>query len=229
MHFIVDVIERVAQGVTEDATDCQPRFRKVYAASAREAIGEARLAYEAERPVHPFERAGLGKAPFRYAGMECQDLCYGEAILNRAEYERTGIRLTTKPGGTCAYCGTYIIAMFNIASADGKRFHVGSDCVAKIATDDAALAAKVETAAKKAARSRRHAREASLIQAGKVLLADDAARAVLATLPHLLAWRAKQGGTLLEWADWSMMNARTTGRVRVARIIQRELARKASA
>lgn len=55
-----------------------------------------------ETAIHPFERAGLGKAPFRYVGMVAQDLCYGQAILNRAEHEQTGVAVTTKPGGTCA-------------------------------------------------------------------------------------------------------------------------------
>ena len=82
--------------------------------------------------THPFTRAGLGQAPFRFVGVEVQDLCYGQAILNRDEYERTGIALTTAPGGSCAYCGTYIVNMFRVESADGHKFHVGSDCIAKI-------------------------------------------------------------------------------------------------
>lgn len=80
---------------------------------------------------HPFEAAGLGKAPFKFIGMEEQDLRYGKAILNRAEYEKTGIAIETKPGGTCAYCGQYILNMYNVRSADGRVFHVGSDCIEK--------------------------------------------------------------------------------------------------
>lgn len=178
-----------------------------------------------EAPMHPFERAGLGKAPFRYVGMEAQDLCYGEAILNRAEYERTGIRVTTKPGGSCAYCGQYIIQMFNIESADRKRFHVGSDCVRKIALDDAALAKKVDTAARKAARAKRHAREAAKAARGRDLLADETVRAKLAARRHPLNARAEKGETLLDWATWMMERAGASGKVRATRAIEEALSR----
>jgi hypothetical protein len=83
--------------------------------------------------LHPFERAGLGKAPFRFVGIESQDLAYGQVCLNREEFDRTGILLSTKPGGTCAYCGASILVMFNVESSDGQRFHVGCDCVEKCA------------------------------------------------------------------------------------------------
>jgi len=97
--------------------------------------------------IHPFEARGLGQAPFRFVGMVEQDLCYGEAILNREEYQRTGIALTTKPGGSCAYCGTYIVNMYRVRSADGREFHVGCECVEKVAKAAAGTAHERETAA----------------------------------------------------------------------------------
>jgi hypothetical protein len=74
--------------------------------------------------VHPFERVGLGKAPFRVAGYE-----------KRVFYACPGA--PPQCGGSCDYCGTGIVHTFVIASADGKRFVVGSDCVAK--TGDRAM------------------------------------------------------------------------------------------
>lgn len=74
--------------------------------------------------VHPFERVGLGKAPFRVAGYE-----------KRVFYACPGAPMQC--GGSCDYCGTGIVHTFIIVSADGKRFVVGSDCVAK--TGDRAM------------------------------------------------------------------------------------------
>lgn len=119
--------------------------------------------------IHPFEARGLGKAPFRLVGLVKQDMAYGQVCLNRAEFDKTGILLTTKPGGTCAYCGTYIVNMFQVRSADGREFHVGCDCAEKVAKASAdtdltralARAMKpVRDAQNAKARARKEARQA---------------------------------------------------------------------
>lgn len=81
--------------------------------------------------LHPFEAAHLGKAPFRFIGM------------NNPKYQSGGLIREThhKCGGTCDYCGTHIVYEFIIESADGKRFIVGSDCVFK--TDNGNLSREV--------------------------------------------------------------------------------------
>ena len=162
--------------------------------------------------IHPFEQAGLGKAPFRFVGMGSQDLCYGEAILNRAEYERTGIRVTTKPGGSCAYCGTAIMRMYGIESADGRRFHVGCECVHK--TGDAHLIRIVDDATRKHERAKRDAVHARKLIRLAAILADEESRAKLATMPHPNAKFASEGRTLLDWADWMRANAGRSGQTR---------------
>lgn len=58
--------------------------------------------------VHPFEAAGLGKAPFT---------CF--AVERGAEMS------------SCDYCSTAIRYQCWIRSADGRTFKVGNDCVAK--------------------------------------------------------------------------------------------------
>lgn len=70
------------------------------------------------KAVHPFEKAGLGKAPFRFIGME-----------HRTHRACPGAPL--QPGGSCDYCGTGISYFCWIDDAQGKRFKVGSDCVRK--------------------------------------------------------------------------------------------------
>lgn len=74
--------------------------------------------------LHVFERANLGRAPFRCIG-------YVEK-----SYQATP-DAPKQPGGSCDYCGTGIYLQCRIKSADGRTFKVGSDCVAK--TGDAGL------------------------------------------------------------------------------------------
>lgn len=69
--------------------------------------------------THPFEKAGLGKAPFSCTGVT-------ENVWENGDG-------TTKGGGVCDYCGTGIRWEFWIKGsiAGAKQFKVGCDCVAK--------------------------------------------------------------------------------------------------
>lgn len=67
--------------------------------------------------IHPFEKAGLGKAPFHCVG------------VRENWFEMPGFG--RKPGGTCHYCGTGILYEYVINSSNGKQFVVGCDCVRK--------------------------------------------------------------------------------------------------
>jgi hypothetical protein len=145
--------------------------------------------------VHAFEQAGLGKAPFKYAGEQHQEISYGERVIGSAG----GIPLTTKPGGTCAYCGQYIVVMHNIQSADGQRFHVGSDCVRK--TGDAGLIRRAETTVKQRNKQQRAAKKAAQFQADRELC-ERADLSQLANRPHPNEYYAKEGRTLADWAEW---------------------------
>ena len=160
--------------------------------------------------IHPFEKAGLGKAPFRYVGMVYQEIAYGERVLGSVG----GCLATTKPGGTCDYCGTYILDMFRIESADGQRFKVGCDCVRKV---DAKLYDRVNVDAKAAKLEREKLR----IAAAKAALPS--ARA-LAGKPHPIKWRAEQGDTMREWAAWLFQNAGHSGKLATARVVERAIA-----
>jgi hypothetical protein len=75
---------------------------------------------EEDTKVHCFERAGLGKAPFRVIGFEVRkyQACPGAPV---------------QPGASCDYCGTGIMNVFHIkgAGSEAAAFKVGCDCVAK--------------------------------------------------------------------------------------------------
>lgn len=174
--------------------------------------------------MHPFEKVGLGKAPFKFVGMVSQDLRYGEAILNRAEYEKTGIAITTKPGGTCDYCGTYIVQMFKIAGADGKTFKVGCDCVAKVCGSGERVSRDVKQAAKAHASKVRKAREASKGALDLDWLEGN--KNALSMLPHPNAWRASNGATLLDYLTWFIAHAGVTGKAKAFKIARAALGEK---
>lgn len=67
--------------------------------------------------THPFEKAGLGYAPFRC--VSCRENWFEMPGFGR------------KPGGSCNYCGTGILYEYVIKDKNGKTFVVGCDCVEK--------------------------------------------------------------------------------------------------
>ena len=77
-----------------------------------------------EQAAHKFESAGLGKAPFRFIGYEHKTY-------------QAHPSAPVQVGGSCDYCGQGISNMYHVKSADGNRFKVGSDCIAKV--DDKGL------------------------------------------------------------------------------------------
>lgn len=162
--------------------------------------------------VHAFEQRGLGKAPFVFVGVVDQQIKYGQRVIGNVG----SCEVTTKPGGTCAYCGTYIVDMYNIRSADGNTFHVGSECVMK--TGDRGLKERVQVAAKKLARDKRHAREQALLADGLRMMTERAGE--LATKPHPKGW---EGQTLLDWCQWMWQHAGVTGKLAVKRAMEAAL------
>lgn len=66
--------------------------------------------------MHPFEKAGLGTAPFRCVGVFKNVYCAGAGA-------------PIQPGGSCDFCGTGIMYEYKILGSDGRAFKVGCDCV----------------------------------------------------------------------------------------------------
>ena len=171
--------------------------------------------------IHPFEKAGLGRAPFR--------LVFVEERRGPIRYvdPKTGIEMTCgspgQPMGSCAYCATGIATCCGILSADGKRFIVGSDCVRK--TGQASLIENTEREVrklKKATTAARIGRTRELLQDGN---AEGAvARDALAAMPHPNARLAELGKSELDYARWILGHAGAAGGTKIARKVEKLLA-----
>ncbi len=166
-----------------------------------------------ESKLHPWEKAGLGLPPFRFVGMRTvtYQACHGAPI---------------QPGGSCDYCGQAIYDQYQIRSADGKVFKVGCDCVSKVHSaknvDPATrtLLTAVDRARRAAARAKRAALDVSKADDLAAILADATSRARLAALPHPTDWRAAQGATGLDWAEWMLGACGAAGRARLLKAIK---------
>lgn len=157
--------------------------------------------------VHKFESAGLGKAPFRCVGVSEER---GPRTVNM-----NGVAVQVgapgQPMGTCAYCGQGIAYCYQIQSADGKRFIVGSDCVEK--TGDNGMIDLVKRAENKRKTARRHDTEAEKIKAGEpgIRAAIEANQDKLSRYP----WRAEKGETLGDELEWLWKNSGTAGKLKL--------------
>lgn len=167
------------------------------------------------KTIHAFEQAGLGLAPFRFIGMIEQEESPYDAGTVKAGIIG-GCEIHTQPGGTCDFCGTFIIDMFKIRSADDKTFKVGSDCLLK--TGDAGLIKLVPELKKKAAKARKEAREAELIRRAKE--AFQSRPSLFRDEPHPNAYWAKEGKTKRDYMQWCWDNDST---LNAARIILRAI------
>jgi|ERR1700738_1102613 len=160
--------------------------------------------------IHPFEKAGLGKAPFRYVGVEAQEMSQGRRVLGSVG----GCEVSTTPGGTCAYCSHYILNMFIVESADGNRFHVGCDCILKV---DAKLGVEVSKDVKKLKKDREIARIKNAMENLPQAYS-------LKSQPHPNAYHAEQGKTLWHYVEWLFKNCGKSGQLRAARMVELAIA-----
>jgi hypothetical protein len=169
--------------------------------------------------AHPWERAGLGKAPFFYLGVSEKR---GPIVIEQRDGTTLTIGSPGQPMGTCAYCLQGIVECHHVRSADGKKFTVGCDCIARVHGDDRApLRVKAEAASRKlrnaAAKARRGAKATTEQAELDALLADEATRARLAALP------GPKFGTLLEHAEFMARKAGAAGRGRALKAIRAAL------
>lgn len=160
---------------------------------------------------HAFEKRGLGKAPFRYIGMEHQEISNGQRVIGSVG----GCEVTTKPGSTCDYCGAYILNIFRVESADGQTFKVGCDCVCKVG--DAGLEKSIKDDVKKM----KAQREKDRIDAARVNL--PLARSLMSQ-PHPNAYQASEGKSMWHYCEWLLKNADTAGKLRACRMIEVSIA-----
>jgi hypothetical protein len=159
--------------------------------------------------IHAFEKAGLGQAPFRLVGFREER---GPKIIS----QHGGVTLTAgapgQPMGSCRFCGTGIANVFEILSADGKHFDVGSECVHKVG--DAGL----KKAVNKKLRTLQKANEARRIERAIERLGhDQELQGQLCKMPHPLKWHADAGKTRFDWAMFMFMCAGHAGKLKVTR------------
>ena len=144
---------------------------------------------------HVFESAGLGAAPFRLMGCE-------------EKHFQAHPDAPKQAGGSCDYCGHAIVLFCHIKSADGRRFKVGSDCVAK--AGDAGLMRAYKTSP-----SRRKLNKA------KAIAKDQSIKDQWAALVSDAANLAKMDAAGLVWV-WARCGA--AGRARYLKAAQKLLA-----
>lgn len=186
---------------------------------------ETLTAADIDAVKHPFERAGLGRAPFRFVGMveKTFQSCPGAPI---------------KAGGCCDYCSNGIRYVFNVRSADGKTFGVGSECIRKVERADNRLVKSAEAAERafkrKQAQAKRDAARpkelARIADARSAFESNEDLRAKLAAEPHpfLKAFRdwETEPKTLLDYVDYMFKSAGHSGRLKIARMIEKQLGNK---
>jgi hypothetical protein len=160
--------------------------------------------------LHPFERAGLGKAPFRFVGVEVR--------IGPIRFERNGVTVEIgapgQPMGACQYCSQGIAECCHVRSSDGRDFIVGNECIKKV---DSQLARQAAPAIRERARLMREARQDRKIAAA--LEALDSVRSQLAAKPHPQPWRAANGATLLDFVEWMLANAGRRGKCEAAALV----------
>lgn len=163
------------------------------------------LAADASAPIHAFERAGLGKAPYTFLGhsREVYQAIPGDPSC------------PIQPAGSCDYCGQGIYDQFRFRSADGRTFKVGCDCVRR--AGDAGMIKRVNAVVAKARTAQTHARQDAIIATGAALLVRMDLRAALASIPSEHEWKAANGGTALDDAEWLWHASGRAGRVRLTK------------
>ena len=158
--------------------------------------------------IHPFEKAGLGKAPFKFVGM--REIAFViPGVMNKA-------------GGSCDYCGTGIRWACDIVGADGKRFKVGTDCVRKVHAKGTPLLNEMELAMKnaKAAVAAKKAAVAAEKLAARVKVAEtklEAAPELLKGAPHPFGFGGK---TLRDYVEFLLRFGGAAGRTKACKFVE---------
>jgi hypothetical protein len=171
--------------------------------------------------IHPFERAGLGRAPFRLVGV------HSDVGPHKHTDPATGLTVEVgspgQPMGCCKYCFQGIANVYTVLSADGKRFTVGSDCAERIAPE--VVQAKDAAAMLKAYRkARRMQATQRCIDKATALLAADPG--LLADRPHPSRFFAAKYLTARDWATYGLAANTITARHRAARAVVKAAAER---
>lgn len=113
--------------------------------------------------MHVFERAGLGKAPFRISG-------FSESVFQATP------DAPRQPGTICDYCGTGIMLVCHITASDGRAFKVGCNCVEKTGDSGLIKAYKSTPEFRKLQAQKRQAKDDAVCAQWTALIAHHADR-----------------------------------------------------
>lgn len=171
--------------------------------------------------IHPFEKSGFGHAPYRFVGYRRSVYCAGPGA-------------PVQPGTTCDYCGTSIMDVYEVASADNVRFKVGSDCILRtmaafssdVPSDFRDAFQKVARAKREASRAAAHDRLMIRVNVASGLL--EANPTLFSDRPHPSEYHNGLGRTLRDYFEWVLRHASDTGRLAACRAIEQAAALVAS-
>ena len=166
-------------------------------------------------PIHAFEKAGLGKAPFRYIGAE-ERRGPIKTVVNGVE---TTVGAPGQAMGSCDFCGQGIAICCRIDSADGKRFTVGIDCVRR--TGDAGLKAASDKKIRAIKKKARLENQAKRIAAAKEAIKGPVLMVALERRPHPQAHIWKRRKSLLNFVEWMFENAGRAGQMRAVKAVEK--------
>lgn len=172
---------------------------------------------------HPFERAGLGIAPFRCVRVE-----YRVGPIKYVDPRFPGVTCEVgspgQPMGCCDYCGQGIAECCVIRDANGTEFIVGNQCVWKAAREHG-KSTELERDRKRALRDARAERERTASAELTWRLANDnELQVALHAVAHPMGFKDRTTGaplTMLDWARWMMKRSGAAGRTRVRRAIDK--------
>lgn len=150
---------------------------------------------------HIFEQAGLGKAPFKLVGYSYETF-------------KPAIDCPAKPGGSCAYCGQAISHMYHIESADGKKFHVGCECVNK--TGDKGLVKEMKAQVRKNNANKRAEKSVSVKAEIEALLTSFD----FSQYPHPNTYMSQKGLTFRDYIGWMLDHSLNSGRVKLLKTMK---------
>lgn len=160
--------------------------------------------------LHPFEAAGLGKAPFQFVGFERR---VGPIMMADG---MTQIGAPGQPMGTCNYCLNGIANCYHIKSSEGNMFVVGCDCVEKLYNPTNKPASKlaydkvyqsIKAEARRQANAARQQREAKRIAEGQEWVTSR--RAQFEAMPN----PQRAGESMWDKYVWFMTNAGNKGKL----------------
>ena len=163
----------------------------------------------AEIGMHVFERAGLGKAPFKLVHVyECVFKPFPDA--------------PARPGRGCSFCGTGIMTAYELKSADGKYFVVGCNCVEKTGDTGLIKAYKTHPEHRALLRQKAALKDAANIAEWKRVTTDPESMEKLSSVVRESEYRGKEPWLTFALRAWDYCGA--SGRANYLRAAKKILA-----